>query len=71
MSWLSSIRVRRTPLVGALVCLPILAGAGVAWAAERDAPTPPEPATERITLEQAVARALDRNPTVTVAVAEI
>lgn len=82
MSWLSSIFVRRAPLVGALVCLSTLAGApilawaptpagGVAWAAERDAPTPPEAPTERITLEQAVARALDRNPTVTVAVAEI
>jgi outer membrane protein TolC len=42
-----------------------------AGASERDAPTPPEAAPERITLAQAVARALARNPNVTVAVAEI
>jgi outer membrane protein len=70
MSRLSSIFVRRVarraPLVGALLYFSAVAGA-----AEREAPTPPEPSTERITLEQAVARALDRNPTVTVAVAEI
>jgi outer membrane protein len=70
MSRLSSIFlrrvVRRAPLVGALVCLSFVAGA-----AEREAPAPPEPSTERITLDQAVTRALDRNPTVTVAVAEL
>jgi outer membrane protein TolC len=66
MSQLSSILARRTLLVGA----PIVFGA-VAWAAEPEAPTPPAPATERITLGEAVARALDRNPTVAVAVAEI
>jgi outer membrane protein TolC len=36
-----------------------------------EAPQPPEAAPERVTLNQAVARALARNPTVAVAVAEI
>jgi outer membrane protein TolC len=72
MSGLLTVFGRRAPLVGALLCLPFLVEVvAPARAAERDAPTPPEAATERITLEQAVARALDRNPTVAVAVAEI
>jgi outer membrane protein TolC len=43
----------------------------VAPAAERAAPTPPEPAPERITLADAVKRSLDLNPTVAVARSEI
>jgi outer membrane protein len=42
-----------------------------AVAAEAGAPQPPEPAPEKIVLGDAVARALGRNPSVTVAVAEI
>jgi outer membrane protein TolC len=38
---------------------------------ERPAPTPPEPAPEKVTLSQAVTRALARNPTVAVATAEV
>jgi outer membrane protein TolC len=66
MRSLSATVAHRGLLVGALVCLPV-----VARGAERDAPMPPEPAPERLTLEQAVARALGRNPNVAVAVAEI
>ncbi len=42
-----------------------------AGAAEREAPEPPAPAPEKVTLGQAVTRSLDHNPTVSVALAEI
>jgi outer membrane protein TolC len=50
---------------------PAAAAPPAVGAAERDAPTPPEPTSEKLTLDQAVQRALGRNPTVAVAVAEI
>jgi outer membrane protein TolC len=54
-------------VVGALLVAP----GGPARAARAEAPQPPEPAPERLTLNEAVSRALARNPTVAVAVAEI
>ena len=42
-----------------------------AAAADAEAPQPPEPAPEKVTLGEAVTRALGRNPTVAVALSEI
>ena len=61
-----SIFILRACCAGALVLT-----AAIAQATERDAPTPPAPAPERITLDQAVTRALAHNPSVTVALDEI
>ncbi|HVV48566.1 MAG TPA: TolC family protein [Polyangia bacterium] len=57
--------------VGVAVAALLAALSGVAAAAEAPAPQPPEPAPERVTLKEAVDRALARNPTVTAARAEI
>ncbi len=48
-----------------------LSFAAEAGAAEAEAPQPPEPAPEKVTLSDAVSRALGRNPSVAVALAEI
>jgi outer membrane protein TolC len=66
---LGSLRPART--VGAAAGAVVVALSIAAVAAQAEAPQPPEAAPERVTLNQAVARALARNPTVGVAVAEI
>jgi outer membrane protein len=55
----------------AVVFMVALSLGTAAAAAEREAPEPPAAAPEKVTLGQAVAQALDHNPTVTVALAEI
>ena len=62
---------RRRRTVGAAGGALAVALAFRATAAEPEAPQPPEPAPERITLGDAVSRALGRNPSVAVALAEI
>ena len=69
MSWLDSAPRRAA---AALAAVGIAFGPAVATrAAEREAPDPPAPAPEKITLADAVIRALRHNPTVEVARAEI
>ncbi|HVZ86488.1 MAG TPA: TolC family protein [Polyangia bacterium] len=69
MSWLD-FAPRRA--VAALAAAALVAGVSAAVdAAEREAPEPPAPAPEKLTLADAVVRALKHNPTVTVAEAEI
>jgi outer membrane protein TolC len=62
---------RRARTVGATAGAIAVAFSVAALGGQADAPQPPEPAPERLTLNEAVSRALARNPTVAVAVAEI
>ncbi|HEY4395081.1 MAG TPA: TolC family protein [Polyangia bacterium] len=61
----------RARTVGAAVGAVVAAVSVAAPGAPAEAPQPPEPAPVRLTLNEAVSRALARNPTVAVAVAEI
>ncbi|HEX3902420.1 MAG TPA: TolC family protein [Polyangia bacterium] len=63
--------VRRAAAVGAVVGALVVVRPAPAGAVDAEAPQPPEPAPERVTLGEAVSRSLGRNPTVAVALSEI
>jgi outer membrane protein TolC len=58
-------------VVACAVAVVMAALAAPVFAQERAAPAPPAPTAEKVTLAQAVQRALARNPTVAIASAEI